>query len=155
MGQALGAITGEDKGGGIGGAVTTVTSRVVIIYLISIGFIFLLLIVANISIELKIFTAEANPFVIIYNGVRGLVLFFLVFPLALGLLIGAFLIDLVVEIGFPIINGIFDAIKIGDSFPLAVINLPIKIGDDGLIGMAEELIVILKGMLDSFFPVLT
>lgn len=153
MSDALGAITGEEEGG-IGGAVATVTSQVVIIYLISIGFIFLLLVLAQISIDLGVFTEAMNPFVLIYNGVRGIVLFLLVFPLALGLLIAAFLIDLVVEVGFPIINGIFDAISLdgGTSFPLAVINLPTKIGDAGLIGMAEDLINILKGMLDTFFP---
>jgi len=149
MGEALGALGGEEEGG-VTGVIAQITSGVVIAMLIAVGITIILLFLANISADLGIFPEGANPFVMIYNGVRNLTLFIMLFPVFLPLLVIAFVLDIVVDIGFPIleniVNGIFEFLTI-----TIVLDLPDPAEID-IMAIATELTTTIQDLVISLFP---
>lgn len=149
MSEALGAIAGEEEGG-LTAAISQITSGVVIAMLIATGITVLLLFIANVSADLGIFPETANPFVMIYNGVRNITLFIMLFPIFLPLLVVAFVLDLVVDIGFPIleniINGIFEFLTLAIR-----LDLPDP-ADIDIMGIATELTTTIQDLVTSLFP---
>lgn len=149
MGEALGALGGDDEGG-VTGVISQVTSGVVVAMLIAVGITVILLFIANVSNELKIFPAGTNPFVAIYNGVRNLTLFIMLFPIFLPLLVIAFVLDLVVDLGFPIVenilNGLFGFFRIA-----IIIELPDP-ADVNIMEIATTLTATIQGLVESLFP---
>jgi len=130
--------------------IAQITSGVVIAMLIAVGITIILLFLANISADLGIFPEGANPFVMIYNGVRNLTLFIMLFPVFLPLLVIAFVLDIVVDIGFPIleniVNGIFEFLTI-----TIVLDLPDPAEID-IMAIATELTTTIQDLVISLFP---
>jgi hypothetical protein len=149
VGQALEAIGGEEEGG-VTGAIAQLTSGVVIAMLIAVGITVILLFIANVSTDLGIFPAGTNPFVSIYNGVRNLTLFIMLFPIFLPLLVTAFVLDLVVDVGFPIIENILQALF--DFFGTGInIDLPDP-ADIDIMAIATTLTKTIEDLVKSLFP---
>jgi hypothetical protein len=149
VGEALGALGGEEEGG-VTSAIAQLTSGVVIAMLIAVGITVILLFLANVSTDLGIFTVEENPFVLIYNGVRNLTLFIMLFPIFLPLLVIAFVLDLIVDIGFPIIENVLQALF--DFFATGiVIDLPDP-ADIDIMAIATELTKTIQDLVTSLFP---
>lgn len=145
----LEAIAGEEEGG-IGNIISQITSGVVISMLIAVGITVLLLFIANVSNELKIFPEGTNPFVAIYNGVRNLTLFIMLFPIFLPLLVLAFVLDLVIDIGFPIIENIMNGLF--GFFQIAItVDLPDP-ADIDIMAIATTLTTTIQGLVESLFP---
>jgi hypothetical protein len=145
VGQALEAIGGEEEGG-VTSAIAQLTSGVVIAMLIAVGITVVLLFIANVSTELKIFPEGTNPFVSIYNGVRNLTLFIMLFPVFLPLLVTAFVLDLIVDIGFPIIEGILQLFPILKDFELP------DPADVDIMSIATGLTTTIENLVKSLFP---
>lgn len=149
MGEALEVLGGEEEGG-ITGVIGQITSGVVIAMLIAVGITIILLFLANISAELDIFPDGANPFVMIYNGVRNLTLFIMLFPVFLPLLVIAFVLDIIVDIGFPIleniVNGIFEFLTLAIR-----LDLPDPAAID-IMAIATELTTTIQDLVTSLFP---
>lgn len=133
MAQQIGAVTK-----GIGSAFRTV----VIIYAISIGFTVLLLIIAVFFDNLGIFPQGFNPFVLLYNSVRNITLFLLVFPPAFAIVTGAWFLDIVLPILAEILNGVF-----------TTFNIPISLPEEfDLITAAESLVATIQDLVNTLFP---
>lgn len=133
MAQAVGGITKS-----IGSAFRTV----VIIYAIAIGFTVLLLFISEIFSTA--FPNVLNPFPLVYNSVRNITLFLLVFPAAFGLVVAAWFLDLVLPIAFTFINGIFE-----------IIGLPVELPetfDPTLVTTAGELVITIQNLVSTLFP---
>lgn len=96
----------SEQVGGISKSVTKVVSGVVIAYLVAIGLTILLIMISEAFSMM--FPAVVNPFELIWNSVRNLVLFILLFPLAIGLVGGAFVIDLVTALLYTLITSLQD-----------------------------------------------
>lgn len=133
MAQAVGGLTK-----GIGSAFRTV----VIIYAIAIGFTLLLLFISEIFTG--IFPAVLNPFPLIYNSVRNITLFLLVFPPAFALVVAAWFLDLVLPILFSFLNGIFEIIGLPVDLP--------EVFDPSLVSTAEDLVGTIEDLVTTLFP---
>ncbi len=146
------AITGGQKGG-IGQVVKTVTSVVVITYLVAIVLSLVLMVLAAFAEGLGIFPEGANPVGVVYNMVRGLTIFILLLIPSLAVITASWIIDVLLgDLLFPIINTIFDAVSLdnGTTFPLAAINLPTEFT---ITAAATEFINNVTLMINNLFPV--
>lgn len=111
----------------------------VIFYIVAILLMFAMIIMAEFFQTL--FPAVLNPFEMLYNGVRSLVLFFMLLPLAIGLLTTAFVIDLITSFAYPFIHGILPELGIGTT------------GTD-VMSDATTLVTTISDLIDTIFPVL-
>lgn len=102
-------VTGVTKG------ITSAIRGVAIIYAMAILFTLLLLIVSD--MYSGVFPSAVNPFPMIYNVVRNMTIFMLVFPPTFALIVGAWSLDTVLSIISPILNGVFEALTIPIALP--------------------------------------
>ena len=130
----------SEQVGGIGKSLQKALFGVAIVYVVAIGLTFLLILISQAFTF--IFPTVPNPFPMIYNVVRSLTLFILVFPFALGLVGGAFVIDLVTSILFPILNSVAP-----DIFPISE-------GTD-FMTTAITVVTTIQGFIESLFPPLS
>lgn len=145
--EVLGA--GEEEAG-VTNIITQITSAIVISMLIAVGITFLLLVLANVSTDLKIFPVGTNPFVMIYNGVRNITLFIVLFPIFLPLLVIAFVIDVLVDIGFPIVENVLNGLF--TFFGIAItLELPDP-ADIDITAIATTLTTAIQDLIHSIFP---
>ncbi len=129
----------SEQVGGIGKSLTKALSGVLIIYLAVIGITVLLI---GISAGYKeLFPSVINPFPMLYNTIRNFTLFILVFPFAIGVLGGAFAIDVVTAIIFGLGNAILP-----DVFVTSV-------GTDFMTD-AQGLVTTIKGLAETLFPLI-
>lgn len=145
------SIAGTQKGG-IGGAIKTVTSAVVIAYLVAIGLSLILFVVASLVDALGIFPEGKDPVIAVYNMVRGLTIFILLFLPSLAILTASWVIDVLIgELLFPIINTILDNISFdgAKTFPLAGVNLPEQFN---LTQTATDFLANLTTLVNNVFP---
>ena len=146
------AITGGQRGG-IGQVFRTVTSVVVITYLVAIGLSVILLLLAAGAEQLGIFPDGGNPLADVYNMVRGLTIFILLVIPSLAVVTASWIVDVLLgDLLFPILNTIFDSISIdGINFPFEGIDFPVEFT---ITQAATDFIGNVTAVINNLFPVM-
>lgn len=114
-----------------------VVGAVVIAYVVAIVLTFVLAILA---VGLRTaFPAEGQTFISVYNGVRGLTLFIILFPITVPLITFAFLADLFFDFLLPFLNDTFNT-----DFPVSLM-LAEAVGDQNS-GLVKAILDIVNGL---------
>lgn len=128
--------------------IRSVISGVLVAYLLAIGLTLLIGFVGYLIQQSGMLPdTVTNVFLMVYQMTRALVLFIVVFPLALSLIVGSFFIDLFVEFGSPILNEI--AIFIGlnkDMFPTEAFAMKLVTAEK------TGLIPVILDLIDTILP---
>ena len=127
----------SEQAGSLGKNIQKAITGVAIYYLVAIGITIALMVVAEAFST--IFPTIANPFQLVWNSTRSILLFLLYIPVAVGLLLAAWGIDLITGFLFPFLNGLFTWV----SFPVTLVPTDLVTDATALVTQIRDLIEIL------------
>ena len=131
----------EQGGRNIGKTIQKAITGIAIYYVVAIALTIGVIFVAE--LYNLILPDVVNPFVLVWNATRSILLLLLVVPINLGVLGAAFSIDLATEILYPFIQGIFD-----------IINFPVTLVATDLMTPATTMANLITSQVNSLFPTL-
>lgn len=132
----------SEQASSLGKNIQKAITGVAIYYLVAIGITLALVIVAE-AFSL-IFPTITNPFQLVWNSTRSILLFLLYLPVALGILLTAWGLDLITGFLFPFLNGLF-----------TWINFPVTLVPTDLVTEATALVTQIQILIEALFPPLT
>ena len=131
----------EQGGRNIGKTIQKAITGIALYYVVAIGLTIGMIFVAELFSTM--FDDVDNPFILVWNATRSLVLLLLVVPINLSILGAAFTIDLVTEILYPLLQGIFD-----------VIGFPVTLTPTDLMTPATTMANLITTQVNTLFPTL-
>jgi len=129
----------SEQASSLGKNIQKAITGVAIYYLVAIGITVALMVVAE-AFSL-IFPSVTNPFTLVWNSTRSILLFLLYIPVAIGLLIAAWGLDLITGFLFPFLNGLF-----------TWINFPVTLVATDLVTDATALVLQIQTLINALFP---